>query len=108
MQNEGPPRGRPRRWSATASAIAALALFAAQALAAANIDVQGNQRIDAETVRSYFHATPDGRFDEAARDAALKQLLGTGLFEKVTIERAGERLVVRLTENPVLDRVAFE
>lgn len=72
------------------------------------IEVQGNRRIDAETVRSYFHAAPDGRFDEAARDAALKALLATGLFDKVTIERAGERLVVHLAEAPVLDRVAFE
>jgi outer membrane protein insertion porin family len=72
------------------------------------IEVQGNRRIDADTVRSYFHAAPDGRFDEAARDAALKALLATGLFDKVTIDRAGERLVVHLAEAPVLDRVAFE
>jgi outer membrane protein insertion porin family len=80
----------------------------ADAKARDSIDVQGNRRIDTETVRSYFHATPDGRFDEAARDAALKALLATGLFDKVTIDRAGERLVLRLTEAPVLDRVAFE
>lgn len=72
------------------------------------IDVQGNRRIDAETVRSYFHPASDGRFDEAARDAALKALLATGLFDKVTIDRAGERLVVHLAEAPVLGRVAFE
>jgi len=72
------------------------------------ITVQGNRRIDADTVRSYFRAAPDGRFDDAARDAALKALLGTGLFDKVTIERAGERLIVHLVEAPVLDRVAFE
>jgi outer membrane protein insertion porin family len=72
------------------------------------IDVQGNRRIDAETVRSYFHASPEGRFDEASRDAALKALVATGLFDKVAIERSGDRLVVHLTEAPVLDRVAFE
>jgi outer membrane protein insertion porin family len=72
------------------------------------IEVQGNRRIDADTVRSYFHAAPDGRFDDAARDAALKALLATGLFDKVTIDRTGERLVVQLAEAPVLDRVAFE
>src|SRR6202040_2555400 len=43
-----------------------------------------------------------------ARDAALKEMLSTGLFDKVTIERVGERLVVHLHEAPVLDRVAFE
>jgi outer membrane protein insertion porin family len=72
------------------------------------IAVEGNRRIDADTVRSYFHAAPDGRFDDAARDAGLKALLATGLFDNVKIERAGEQLVVHLTEAPVLDRVAFE
>ena len=43
-----------------------------------------------------------------ARDAALKSLIATGLFDKVSIDRGGERLVVRVTEAPVLDRVAFE
>jgi outer membrane protein insertion porin family len=80
----------------------------ATAQAHESIAVEGNRRIDADTVRSYFHAAPDGRFDEPARDAALKALLATGLFDKVTIERSGERLVVHLTEAPVLGRVAFE
>jgi outer membrane protein insertion porin family len=95
--------------------ITALALGCAPALAIEGtaqareaIDVQGNRRIDAETVRSYFHAAPDGRFDEAARDAALKALLATGLFDKVSIDRASEHLVVHLAEAPVLGRVAFE
>ncbi len=95
--------------------VAAFALASAQAGAAESaaqarqeIEVQGNRRIDAETVRSYFYAAPDGRFDQAARDAALKALLATGLFDDVKIDRAGERLVVHLTEAPVLDRVAFD
>jgi outer membrane protein insertion porin family len=72
------------------------------------VTVQGNRRIDVATVRSYFHPTADGRFDEAARDAALKALLATNLFDKVTIERSGEKLIVHLAEAPVLDHVAFE
>jgi outer membrane protein insertion porin family len=103
------------RGSATAGALmlAALGLFSAQAAAAetaarARVEVQGNRRIDADTVRSYFHPAPDGRYDEAARDAALKALLATNLFDNVSIERAGERLIVHLAEAPVLDRVAFE
>jgi len=99
---------RRRRWIAAGSLLIAAGLFSAPARAAETIEVQGNRRIDAETVRSYFHATADGRFDAAARDAALKSLLGTGLFDTVTIDRAGDRLVVHLTEAPVLDRVAFE
>ena len=73
-----------------------------------SIVVEGNRRVEAETVRSYFHADSGGRFDEAARDAALKALIATGLFDKVSIDRSGDRLVVHLSEAPVLDRVAFE
>ena len=83
-------------------------LLAAGALARETITVEGNRRIDADTVRSYFHAGPDGRFDEASRDAALKDLYATGLFDDVRIERAGDRLIVHLTEAKLLDRVAFE
>jgi outer membrane protein insertion porin family len=70
--------------------------------------VEGNKRVDAATVRSYFHAAPDGRFNEAARDDALKALIATHLFETVSIERSGERLIVHLHEAPVLDKVIFE
>jgi outer membrane protein insertion porin family len=117
-----PDRRYARSRAAGALVIAAFALLSLPARAAETtapaheadakgrdaITVEGNRRVDAETVRSYFHATPDGRFDEAARDAALKALLSTGLFDQVTIERAGERLKVHLHEAPVLDRVAFE
>jgi outer membrane protein insertion porin family len=112
---------RRYRRSITSAALmlAALGLFSARPLAAETavqadakprdaIEVQGNRRIDAETVRSYFHAAPDGRFDDAARDAGLKAILATGLFDDVRIERSGERLVVHLHEAPVLGRVAFE
>src|SRR4029077_11622005 len=117
-------RGRRCRRSITAGALLVAALGFVSAPGAATeaeappretnaqargaIAVQGNRRIDADTVRSYFRAAPDGRFDDAVGDAALKALLATGLYDRVTIERAGERLVVHLTEAPVLDRVAFE
>lgn len=76
--------------------------------AAQAISIEGNHRIDADTARSYFHPAADGRFDAASLDVALKALIATGLFEHVAIDHAGERLVVRLTEAKVLDRVAFE
>ena len=68
---------------------------------AGSIIVEGNRRIDAEPYAPTFTPTPDGRFDDRARDAALKALIATGLFDNVTIERAGERLIVHLTEAPV-------
>ena len=85
-----------------------LGLSALPAIAADTITVEGNRRIDADTVRTYFKPGPDGQYDAAARDAALKALIATGLFDDVRIERAGDRLIVHLTEAKVLGRVAFE
>ena len=95
-------------------AAAAASLSAAPAFAVESkgthelITVEGNRRIDADTVRSYFHPGADGRYDEAARDAALKALIATSLFDNVTIEPNGDGLVVHLSEAKLLDRVAFE
>jgi outer membrane protein insertion porin family len=85
-----------------------LGLSALPAKAAETITVEGTRRIDAETVRSYFHATSDGRYDEAARDAALKALVATNLFDTVKIDRTTNGLVVHVVEAKVLGRVAFE
>jgi outer membrane protein insertion porin family len=87
---------------------AVLGLSALPATAAETITVEGNRRVDAETVRSYFHASPDGRYDEAARDAALKALIATNLFSTVKIDLTTSGLVVHVTEAKVLGRVAFE
>jgi outer membrane protein insertion porin family len=73
-----------------------------------SIVVEGNRRIEAETIRTYFHVRPGGRLDAAALDAALKDLLATGLFQDVRISHAGDRVVVTVVENPVINRVAFE
>lgn len=72
------------------------------------IVVEGNKRVDASTVRSYFKSGADGKFDEAARDAGLKALIETRLFDKVSVDRAGDRLIVHVREAPLLDKVAFE
>lgn len=79
---------------------------AAQTLS--SISVQGNRRVELETIRSYFKPDPSGRLDQASIDDALKALIETGLFQDVRIDRAGSGLVVSVVENPVIGRVAFE
>jgi len=73
-----------------------------------NIVVEGNRRVEAETIRSYFRTTPGERLDNYKIDQALKALYATGLFQDVRINQAGGRLVVTVVENPVINRVAFE
>ncbi len=110
MTSEYPVRGERNRRPRIAAAllVGAFCLFAAPSIAGETITVEGNRRVDAETVRSYFHSWTDGRYDAAARDAALKALIATGLFDKVTIDHTEGGVVVHVTEAKVIGRVAFE
>jgi outer membrane protein insertion porin family len=76
---------------------------AAYAQSGLAISVEGNRRVEADTIRSYFHGGSAQDIDEA-----LKALYATGLFADVRINRAGNRLIVSVSENPVINRVAFE
>jgi len=74
-----------------------------------SISVEGNRRVEVETIRSYFKPGPGGRLDQGAIDDGLKALIETGLFQDVRINRgAGGQIVVSVVENPVIGRVAFE
>ena len=70
--------------------------------------VEGNERIEAETVRSYMSIGPGDEFDSDAVNDSLKSLFETGLFADVAIRREGNALVVSVLENPIINRVAFE
>ncbi len=72
------------------------------------VRVEGNLRIEDETVLSYMKAAPGDRFDPVRLDESLKSLFDTGLFADVRIVRDGDALVVEVAENPVINRLAFE
>src|SRR3982075_277627 len=73
-----------------------------------SIEVEGNRRVEVETIRSYFKPGPGGRLDQGSIDDGLKALIETGLFQDVKINQAGGRLIVTVVENPVIGRIAFE
>jgi outer membrane protein insertion porin family len=75
---------------------------------ASSIVVEGNRRVEAETIRSYFKLGPGGRLDQGRIDDGLKAVIETGLFQDVKINQAGGRIVVTVIENPVIGRIAFE
>ena len=72
------------------------------------MQIQGNVRAEPETIRSYLQLKEGQPYDHAAADRSLKALFGTGLFSDVVIEMQGSTLVVKVTENPIINRVAFE
>jgi outer membrane protein insertion porin family len=74
----------------------------------ASIVVEGNQRVESDTIRTYFKPGPGGRLDQPHIDDGLKALIETGLFQDVKINQTGGHLVVTVVENPVIGRLAFE
>ncbi len=72
------------------------------------IRITGNQRIEDGTILSYMLVAPGDAFDPDRIDRSLKTLYATGLFQDVSITRDGAALVVKVVENPIVNRIAFE
>ena len=68
------------------------------------IIVEGNHRVDADTVRSYFKGT-----DRASVDQGVKDLSASGLFNNVSARIVHGKVIVKVAESGIiLNRVAFE
>ncbi|HKS89465.1 MAG TPA: outer membrane protein assembly factor BamA, partial [Stellaceae bacterium] len=95
-------------WLPSANAQRQPAVAAAGAGHIADIRIEGIQRIEPETVRSYLLVRPGDAWDAERIDGSLKALFATGLFADVKLVREGDTLVVRVVENPIINRIAFE
>jgi outer membrane protein insertion porin family len=72
------------------------------------IRIEGTERIEPETVRSYLTVQPGDAFSTENVDKSLKSLFATGLFADVVLRRQGDALIVHVVENPIINRIAFE
>lgn len=72
------------------------------------ISVVGNERVEPETIASYLSVAPGEPFDPVKLDASLKTLFATGLFSDVELSEVQGALLVRVVENPIINRVVFE
>ena len=72
------------------------------------VSVSGNERVEPETIASYLTVRPGDPFDPAQLDISLKNLFATGLFSDVELTERGGILIVRVVENPIINRIIFE
>jgi len=72
------------------------------------IQVQGNQRIEANTVASYLLFAPGDPYSESRLDTSVKTLYATGLFADVSIDPRDGNVLVSVIENPIINRVILE
>ena len=122
----GAPKSRARQVLAAVALraiapVAALALLAiapivapvshiaqAQGAVVREIRVEGNRRLEPETIRSYMKLSVGQPYDDAKADESIRALFSTGLFSDVKINRTSTGVVVVVAENPVIGQVAFE
>ncbi len=72
------------------------------------VRIEGAQRIEESTIRSYMLAQPGDPFEADRLDRTLRTLFATGLFRDVSLRRDGDTLVVTVAENPIVNRIVFE
>ncbi|PBB21686.1 outer membrane protein assembly factor BamA [Mesorhizobium sp. WSM4313] len=91
-----------------ALAVQFAATSVAEAAVISRVEVSGNQRVDAETIRNYISIKPGKPFSSSDIDDAVKALFGTGLFSDVQINQVGSSLVVKVSEYKVVNQVLFQ
>ncbi len=96
---------------AQAPATADQPVAAAQADAAQpilRIQVEGNQRVEADTILSYLLVRPGEVADPRLINLSIQTLYGTNLFSDVRIAVDGTQMIVFVQENPIINRVILE
>ena len=76
--------------------------------AVTGVSIEGNVRVERETILSFLQFKANEEPNAGQIDASIKALFQTGLFADVKIDRRGNNLVIRVVENPIINRVHFE
>src|SRR6056297_2721722 len=72
------------------------------------VAIEGNQRIEGDTILSFSGIARGETVGAGELNAAYQRILDSGLFETVDLVPRGNRLVIRVTEFPTINRIAFE
>ena len=72
------------------------------------IDVAGNRRIEADTIRSIANIPTGAAVSPARLNGALQALFDSGLFQDVELSPSAGVLTINVLENPTINQIAFE
>ena len=72
------------------------------------IDINGNQRIDEETIISYSNIKLDEIYSEEKGNEILKSLFNTELFSNIEIKYNDNQLSISVVENPTINLIKFK
>ncbi|WP_265518432.1 outer membrane protein assembly factor BamA [Nitratireductor luteus] len=91
-----------------AIAVQLASVSVAEAATVSRIEVRGNRRVDADTIRNQVGISPGQSFSNADVNEAVKRLFSTGLFADVSVTQSGNTLVVTVDEYAIVNQVLFQ
>lgn len=108
QQPKAPPANAPASTPAPAAAPAAPTAPPAPVERVRSVTIEGSQRLEPDTIRSYIRLKEGDVYTQAAADQALKDLFATELFADVRLRNTDGAVVITVKENPVINRIILE
>lgn len=72
------------------------------------IRVEGNTRVEKDTILFEIPYKKGDKYNETIADDILKALNRTGYFEDVQVEVLNDGVVIHVRENPIINKIAYE
>ena len=72
-----------------------------------NIEIQNNQRLDTETIMTYLEIEVGDKINYEILNKKLKKMYKLGLFADIKFRVKGNKLIVLVKENPMINNVSF-
>jgi outer membrane protein insertion porin family len=80
----------------------------AQVFSFSNVEIEGNDRVDAATILNYAGIKRGEEVSAAALNDAYQRILNSNLFETVELVPQGSTLVIRVQEYPIVNVISIE
>ncbi len=81
---------------------------AAEAVPISKVEVKGNERIETSTVLRYLTIQEGQQPTQKEIDDNLKTIYNSNYFSDVSLNQVGSVLIVKVVENPSINRIVFE
>jgi outer membrane protein insertion porin family len=80
----------------------------AQTFSFSNVEIQGNDRVDAATILNYAGISRGEEVSAGALNDAYQRIINSGLFETVELVPQGSTLLIKVVEYPVVNVISIE
>ena len=80
----------------------------AQAVVFTQVQIEGNERIEPETILSFANISRGEDLSAGEINDAQQRIQNSGLFETVSLRVQGSTLVIRVNEWPTINQISFE